>query len=481
MLMNPGGPPSPAAVMAFLGKSYAKFIDKPGKQHYEWTGVDPRGIGNTLPRAHCAPGDSMTYAARNYVLGKLGPIRADKTTLIHMLAEERTHVKRREDTEKSLGEVFPFVGTASTARDLVAVIDKIAESRGWKPPAEPKGPVGSPEKGPGMPRLNYMGFSYGTLLGSYFASMFPGRVGRLRLDGVMDIKHQSTGVHISGLVDLDKILVKFFKGCHTAGAEKCSLARKADDSYKDTEARFWDMIKKLENEPQATWAPRLKQWVTMTVEDLMIYVWARAYGAYTDGPWLADVLDHVIKGNFTRSTFMHQFRQLKNSCGTSPWPVLALDGMTAISAADAYELGNVTISWLQEQVRYGEQVSKISSQAPITLRNAAWPYRDRMGFRGPFTTPRFSQELTPGVPAAPILFLSNRLDPVTPLASARKIQAMHPESKLIIQEIEGHCAFKATKSSPCVNKLVQEYFDSGKVPDLNQITFSSLYKTMTLS
>jgi pimeloyl-ACP methyl ester carboxylesterase len=44
-----------------------------------------------------------------------------------------------------------------------------------------------------VPRLQYYGFSYGTLLGNYFASLFPERIGRLVLDGVCNADDYATG------------------------------------------------------------------------------------------------------------------------------------------------------------------------------------------------------------------------------------------------------------------------------------------------
>ena len=47
-----------------------------------------------------------------------------------------------------------------------------------------------------LPRILYWGLSYGTILGNTFASMFPGRVGRMILDGVADANDYMKGVRI---------------------------------------------------------------------------------------------------------------------------------------------------------------------------------------------------------------------------------------------------------------------------------------------
>jgi hypothetical protein len=77
-----------------------------------------------------------------------------------------------QESDETNGEFMGYAGTASVARDMVAMVDKIDElqtnhssKRGEKTQQS-------------VPRLQYIGFSYGTILGNYFASMFPGRVGK---------------------------------------------------------------------------------------------------------------------------------------------------------------------------------------------------------------------------------------------------------------------------------------------------------------
>ncbi|KAJ4294681.1 hypothetical protein N0V88_004911 [Collariella sp. IMI 366227] len=62
----------------------------------------------------------------------------------------------------------------------------------------------------------------------------------------------------------------------------------------------------------------------------------------------------------------------------------------------------------------------------------------------------------------PILFLSNTLDPVTPLRAAVKMALKFKDAGLIEQSGGGHCTISA--ASRCTAKVIREYLATGKVP-----------------
>lgn len=94
---------------------------------------------------------------------------------------------------------------------------------------------------------------------------------------------------------------------------------------------------------------------------------------------------------------------------------------------------------------------------------SGWRIRPKWRFAGPWGTPPADPELKEGVPAAPILFTSARLDPVTPLHAAYKMSNDHAGSAVLIHETVGHCA-AATGWSECFNERIRAYFDDGIVP-----------------
>lgn len=62
----------------------------------------------------------------------------------------------------------------------------------------------------------------------------------------------------------------------------------------------------------------------------------------------------------------------------------------------------------------------------------------------------------------PLLFISNRADPVTPLFAGLKMAKKFVNAGLIEQESEGHCSISAV--SKCTIDKVRAYYKEGKVP-----------------
>jgi len=75
-------------------------------------------------------------------------------------------------------------------------------------------------------------------------------------------------------------------------------------------------------------------------------------------------------------------------------------------------------------------------------------------------------------PEAPLLFLSSRFDPVTPLSSAYAMSARHPGSSVMVQESAGHTALHSAQSN-CTKLVVQKYFETGEVPMMGKICEAS--------
>lgn len=197
---NPGGPGgSGVGWVRIFGHNLRFVVDKPGKRHYEIVSWDPRGIGNTIPRVDCYPYNALARDADILSLVANGALGRSPASLSFGLAIEKNIGSRCKDAEEQVGEILSYVNTPSVARDMVEMIDKIDELRKWEAAAKHgedhlelrKRKIQKDEDD--VPRLQYIGFSYGTILGNYFSSLFPGRVGRVVLDGVCNTDDYANG------------------------------------------------------------------------------------------------------------------------------------------------------------------------------------------------------------------------------------------------------------------------------------------------
>ena len=108
-----------------------------------------------------------------------------------------------------LGDNARFVSTPSVASDMLHIMEKLGESR-----------------------LKYWGFSYGTFLGTTFASLFPDKVDRMVNDGNVDARDYVSGAPTHFLQDTDRVMDSFYRFCHIAGPERCAFYASTPESIK---------------------------------------------------------------------------------------------------------------------------------------------------------------------------------------------------------------------------------------------------------
>jgi pimeloyl-ACP methyl ester carboxylesterase len=194
---------------------------------------------------------------------------------------------------------------------------------------------------------------------------------------------------------------------------------------------------------------------------------------------LSRVLDDIMSGNST--TFLNYFDSLgayphlqdgcnaKDNIDVSLAQLAGNEGSLAVRCSDGEDVSGQNVSWWRDYVEQQMQQSPTLGNfwSRVRLPCASFRFPTNWKFNGPFTTPEHETprdgKPVKGKPAAPLLFLSPRLDPVTPLRSARKMAANHPGAAVVVQESMGHTAL-GTGDSECLNGILKEYFDTGKVP-----------------
>jgi len=223
ILVNPGGPGGSGTT--FVGDLGGDFATVVGPE-FDILGFDPRGTGATTPRAQCFASESQ---AKIWDLQDGPPLNATDESI--PLAQSRQKAMAElclktmggNGKEKLNGKVEEwgpgrFMTTASVATDMLRIVEKL-----------------------GQEKLQYWGFvryimvtdffcslapwkqSYGSVLGQYFAVMYPSRVGQLVIDGVVDANDYSAGEWYLNLDDTDTVLLSFFEFCHHTGLSKCPL------------------------------------------------------------------------------------------------------------------------------------------------------------------------------------------------------------------------------------------------------------------
>lgn len=175
-----------------------------------------------------------------------------------------------------------YVTTPAVAHDLLTFIEAEAEEVG---------------QSPSDAKLWAYGVSYGTVIGSTFASMFPDRVGRMILDGVLNAEQYYNNEWTDNVDQMDEAIEKFSSFCHSAGPEKCSFW---GPTPANITARIDEIIRRLQNHPVPLSMVRSQELPTMvTCFDLKALFLNAIYSPLANFPVMADVLHQLESGNMS--------------------------------------------------------------------------------------------------------------------------------------------------------------------------------------
>lgn len=295
--------------------------------------------------------------------------------------------------------------------------------------------------------------------------MFPDRVGRVILDGVVDADYYVSPLWSESIEDADTILDSFFSYCAEAGPSKCDIARKGD-SASDIRKRVnsdLDALKKqsLVGINPLTHTPSIITWSFM--KELLF---GGLYSPNLFFPLFAKTLDHLHEGQTDALHKMlpqlHSLIRYQPYCGPGLTKSFdAGDASYAIMCADKRYQLNESISELEQRF---EDMANLSSFADVwttaMLGCDGWAVE-------PVDPPMRwddhpSHEQKPIKTSFPLLFVSTSYDPVCPLRGAVKMAKKFEGAGLLERRGEGHCSISAT--SVCTLKKMRAYIRDGVVP-----------------
>ncbi|CAE7202493.1 hypothetical protein PTNB73_05715 [Pyrenophora teres f. teres] len=466
ILLNPGGPGGAGAAFALTTAESVQAIVDPHLQpehastdarYFDIIGFDPRGIGWTEPAARCMPDlpSAWSWNLRETNEGLIGSSDAALGRLWSMTHAFGTSCKLAEEDQND-PDIKLYMSTASVARDMLEITERHDEYVA-KEVARKAGNCRYNTYIPGKSKLQYWGYSYGTYLGSIFASMFPERVGRVILDGVVSSDDYEHSLGNGSLTDTEKAMKSFYTFCYHAGPDTCPLAT-ANSSVADIEQRSQKILNSLYHDPLAIVSPQGPDFFTWS--DLKILMFTSVYQPRILFPPLASLLSAIEAGGgpiIDRLADAYHYTHIY-SCSadkTSTLDILdTIVPLTAVLCGDGIDRSDMT---KEEFIEYWELINTLSPTggsfwSMLAMRCAGWKIHAKYSFAGPVG----------GETSHPILFISNTADPVTPLLSGRYMHSQFPGSGFLVSDHAGHCSISS--SDPCLFSHVRRYFQTGMLP-----------------
>jgi pimeloyl-ACP methyl ester carboxylesterase len=331
---------------------------------------------------------------------------------------------KRGDEE---GDVRRHMSTAYAARDMLEILKKLGDH------SSQSSRFGD-SKSSEIPKLQFLGISYGSMVDQTFVRLYPEYVSRMVLDGAVSGEDWTGKWQMKHLIDIDAVWASFYDDCFEA-REACPLGRELDSESADIKDRVSKFLEILKERQAYTVSDENARLITYREVRLAIY-WTTMSPAFAS-PVIAAVLDALMRGH-TSITLSFPFEN-ENLSKASDCPDQEtqdsragsnVDAGTAVNCGDAEDITNSSIEDFKEYLSALENQSSVAAffQGERRIRCLGWPIRPAWRFSGPFIskTDNGGSKLE-----TPILFTGNRLDPMTSLRNSHEVAKDFPGSVIL--------------------------------------------------
>jgi pimeloyl-ACP methyl ester carboxylesterase len=397
LLEDPGGPG--VSGVDFL-PSLVQEMPATMRQHFNLIGFDPRGVGHSAA-VTCGTGPELDAE-----LG-VDPSPTTAAGWNALVAADKAFV---QGCEQRSGKLLAYVGTVNAARDMDQIRAALGEAK-----------------------LDYIGFSYGTYLGTVYADLFPHRVRAMVLDGAIDPAISQVSAVTAQSESLVKELHAFFASCQSG---QCGWNPSGGPA-----AAFSALVAKVTAHPLSV--PGSSQKVGPAA---LLYGTAAALYSTSSWPILGQSLAALASGN--ASDILQLFDEYMGRSSNGSYS-------NEVEAETAIDCDSYPVPSLATIKADGPAVDKAAG--PLGLLDlyslatcALWPHRADLPV-GPIHAT--------GSPT--IVVVGSTGDPITPYAWAEALASQLQHGVLLTRDGYGHTGYVA---SSCIRTDVDNYFLDLKVP-----------------
>ena len=406
LVVNPGGPGG-------SGIEYAQAADMIVSasvlNRYDLVGFDPRGVGASAPLSCLTDAQLDAFLAADAT-----PDTASEVSAFRSMSDALG-----KGCLKSNRELARRVDTESAARDMDILRGVLGDSR-----------------------MTYLGKSYGTFLGSTYARLFPTRVGRFVLDGVVDPAMDNVALSKAQAMGFERAMRRFLSDC--ARRSNCPLRKDPDAAYR----QLLDLIARTDAKPIPTSDRRRPLTQSLLQTGLIFGMYDSTYG------WPAErnALRRVLAGDGADMLSMIDFylsREDGHYMDNSNEVIAAVNCIDRPDRPGVAAVQQLARKWAKSYPMFGEVLAYglLTCErwpAPAVGRAAPW--------RG--TT-------------QPVLIIGNTYDPATPVEGAKALHKQMRNSRYIEWVGDGHTAYR--QGSSCVDSKVDRFYLSGTLPARDQV------------
>lgn len=403
IVLNPGGPGASGIDLPIyftMGMGTAELGNA-----YDYVGFDPRGVGES----------SAVYCYDDAEMDRLMLEDFDASDDDELAYALQQTVDYGQACLEGTGELLANVDTQSAARDLDVIRAILGERQ-----------------------LNYLGFSYGTLLGATYANLYPERVGRMVLDGAIDPTLTADESARDQVLGFEQALRSFVEDCQTSA--RCVLTGDVDEGMAQ--------IAQLINDAGVSPLPSGTD--TAVNSTVALYgVFGALYSQYT---WaeLRTALDQAISDRDGSGLMLLANSYLGRSDG----------GFYDSNMFQAFR----AINCLDE--RQSDAIADMRAES-VELQELAPVFGQFFGYGGtschqwpaPLVDPITDWS---AAGSGPILVVGTTGDPATPYSGAVALADTLESGVLLTYEGEGHTAYGS--ANECLHSAVDDYLIRGTLP-----------------